>query len=179
MSVDNGKVWHYAVESKLSGECTSAMNDLGGDLPEFYIWYQGHKDQCTKTHTGSSGSMECSIANKIWKILQYKHMISDGDSKAYSSVWDTYGCCQDCQKWENMDKHSAYYEKWCSQRSMQNGEKVMIVVQPIVHERWKLDLTGHVQKTMGNHLRDLRKKQKKLKEGKSVKGSEHDKLANW
>ncbi|CAB4012192.1 Hypothetical predicted protein [Paramuricea clavata] len=35
----------------------------------------------------------------------------------------------------------------------------------------KLDCIGHVQKRMDTHLRDLRKREKKLKDGKSVKGS--------
>ena len=60
--------------------------------------------------------MECSIAKKIWdrskeNNLHYKFMISDGDSKAYDSIWDTYGCCGDCEKWENTDKRSAKYKK--------------------------------------------------------------------
>lgn len=38
---------------------------------------------------------------------------------------------------------------------------------------FKLDCIGHVQKRMGTHLRELRKKEKKLKDGKSVKGSKH------
>ncbi len=38
-------------------------------------------------------------------------MITDGDSKAYGSIWDTYGCCDKCEKWEKMDKWSAEYKK--------------------------------------------------------------------
>jgi hypothetical protein len=54
---------------------------------------------------------------KIWdrskeNNLHYKFMISDGDSKAYGSIWDTYGCCADCEKWENINKCSAEYKKW-------------------------------------------------------------------
>ena len=26
-------------------------------------------------------------------------MIRDGDSKAYSSIWDIYGCCDLCEKY--------------------------------------------------------------------------------
>ena len=39
-------------------------------------------------------------------------MISDGDSKAYGSIWDTYGCFGDCEKCENTDKRLAEYKKW-------------------------------------------------------------------
>jgi hypothetical protein len=60
--------------------------------------------------------MECTIAKKIWdrskeNNLHYKFMMSDGDSKAYGGIWDKYGCCADCAKWENIDKCSAEYKK--------------------------------------------------------------------
>lgn len=46
-------------------------------------------------------------------------MVCDGDSIIYS-VWDVYNCCEDCNKWERMDKSNLYkkwfdfevYEKW-------------------------------------------------------------------
>ena len=38
---------------------------------------------------------------------------------------------------------------------------------------YKISTIGHVQKRMGTHLRDIRKKQTKLSDGKSVKGSKH------
>ena len=37
----------------------------------------------------------------------------------------------------------------------------------------RYDCIGHVQKRMGTHLRELRKKQPKLKDGKSVNGRKH------
>ena len=45
--------------------------------------------------------------------------------------------------------------------------------EPACPQVQKLDCIGHVQKRMGTHLRELRKKEKKLKDGKSVKGSKH------
>ncbi|CAB4040580.1 Hypothetical predicted protein [Paramuricea clavata] len=91
ISVETGEVLDFDFESKLCKECETTKRDLGEDSCEFDIWYGGHKDQCTQTHTGSSGSMECSIAKKIWdrskdRNLQYKFMTCDGDSKAYGSI---------------------------------------------------------------------------------------------
>ena len=36
--------------------------------------------------------------------LRYSDMACDGDSKAYNDVWDVYGICGDCEKFENMKK---------------------------------------------------------------------------
>jgi hypothetical protein len=65
ISVDTGEVLDYDFESKICRECQTAKKDLGEDSPEFSIWFGGHQDQCTQTHTGSSGSMECTIAKKF------------------------------------------------------------------------------------------------------------------
>jgi hypothetical protein len=178
ISVETGEVIDFDFESKLCSECTSAKKDLGEDSAEYAIWYGGHKDECTQTHIGSSGSMECSIAKKIWdrskdSNLHYKFMISDGDSKAYGSIWDTYGCCEDCAKWENIDKRSKEYKKWRESKEYEVWKESHESGKAECARVSKLDCIGHVQKRMGTHLRELRKKQPKLKDGKSVKGSKH------
>jgi hypothetical protein len=178
VSVETGEVLDFDFESKICKACESTKKDLGEDSPEYDIWYQGHKDKCTKTHTGSSGSMECSIAKKIWDRsketnLHYKFMISDGDSKAYGSIWDTYGCCDKCEKWEKMDKRSAEYKKWRESKEYEIWKENHESGKAECARVSKLDCIGHVQKRMGTHLRELRKKQPKLKDGKSVKGSKH------
>ena len=66
ISVDTGEVVDYDFESELCMECAITKQQLGEDSCEFSMWFSGHKDQCTQTHTGSSGSMQCSIAKKIW-----------------------------------------------------------------------------------------------------------------
>ena len=101
ISVDTGEVLDYDFKSKLCMECTRRREMYGEESDEYKAWFDGHKDKCTRTHTGSSGSMECSIAKKIWARsldykLKYKFIVCDSDSKAYNSVWDTYGCCDDC-----------------------------------------------------------------------------------
>ena len=84
-------------------EFAITKQQLGEDSCEFSIWFSGHKDQCTQTHTGSSRSMECSIEKKLWDRSKdhnfiYKQIICDGDSKAYGTIWDSYGCCETCEK---------------------------------------------------------------------------------
>lgn len=60
--------------------------------------------------------MEKEAARILWSRSVEKHkfryndMVCDGDSKAYSEMWDTYGVCKDC-KYENMDKQSSEYQK--------------------------------------------------------------------
>ena len=59
---------------------------------------------CAKNYNGSSRNMEESIAEELWKRspdfkIWYKYMVCDGDSKAYHSVWDVYGCCETCEKY--------------------------------------------------------------------------------
>jgi hypothetical protein len=44
------------------------------------------------------------FAEELWKRspdfkIWYKYMVCDGDSKAYHSVWDVYGCCETCEKY--------------------------------------------------------------------------------
>ena len=161
ISADTGEVLDYDFESKICRECQLAKKDLGEDSPEFDIWFGVHQDQCTQT--GSSGSMECSIAKKIWdrskeNNLHYKFMISDGDSKAYGSIWDTYGCCGDCEKWENTDKRSAEYKKWRESKAHKEWKESHDSGMANCSRVRKLDCVRHVQKRMGTHLRELRKK---------------------
>jgi hypothetical protein len=142
------------------------------------MWFNGHQEKCTQTHTGSSGSMECSIANKIWdrskeSNIHYKWMICDGDSKAYGTILDTYGCCEDCDKWENIDKRSKEYKEWLQSDDHKKWKESHDSGEANCSRVHKLDCIGHVQKRMGTHLRDLRKKVTKLKDGKSIKGSKH------
>lgn len=143
-------------------ECAIAKQDLGEDSCEFSMWYCEHQDQCTQSHTGSSGSMECSIAKNIWDRskdsgIHYRFMISDGDSKAYGSIWDTYRFCEDCQKYENMDKRSKEYKKWLESKNNKQW-KEQHNNEVSCSKVFKLDCIGHVQKRMGTHLRELRTK---------------------
>lgn len=179
ISVDSGQVLDYDFASKICVPCSMKKAKFSKESDEFQLWYATHKPNCTENHSASSGAMEQDIAKRIWNKslaynLHYKFMVCDGDSKAYYKVWDIYGACKKCNKWENIDKKNSEYKKW---------------VESLAHEKWKsdhelgkadcarvmkLDCIGHVQKRMGKALRELRKKSSgKLKDGSGVGGKKH------
>ena len=76
---------------------------------DFDLWFENH--DCKGNFEGPSPSMETACAKAIWRKsleynVQYKYMVSDGDSKAYNAVWDVYGVCGDCSRYEKMNKNS-------------------------------------------------------------------------
>ena len=168
----------YDFESKVCLACQKRKEQCSEE--EFERWFEGHKDDCSQTHSGSSGSMECSIAIKIWERscdqkLRYKFMVCDGDSKAYHSIWDTYGCCRDCHKWENVKKQSKEYKELVKSSEYRKWKEDHDCGEISCSRVMKLDCIGHVQKRMGSHLRELRKRNsgKKLADGKPIAGRKH------
>ena len=160
IAADTGEILDYDFDSKICMECAKTMQDLGEDICEFSMWYSGHQDQCTQSHTGSSGSMQCTIAKKIWDRskesgIHYKFMISDGDSKAYGSISDTYRCCDDCQKYENMDKE---YKTWLESKGYKIWREKHDSGDADCSRVFKLDCIGHVQKRMGDSPEETEKK---------------------
>ena len=107
----------YGFASKICLQCSQKKEQVAEDSDEFRTWYASHSVNCTENHAGSTGAMEKDIARHLWtnslaSNLRYKYMVCDGDSKAYNSVWDVYGWCEDCSKWERMNKKSNEYKKW-------------------------------------------------------------------
>lgn len=101
-------------------------------------------------------------------------MVCDGDSKAYIAVWDVYGCCDTCQKYERMDRKSKEYEKWIKSANYNKWKKGHEEETVICNRVTKLDCIGHVQKRLGTALRELKRRSTgKLKDGKSVGGKGH------
>lgn len=81
-----GYVLDFEIASKYCQICKNAAKELGKDSPEFYFWYQGHAADCCINHEGSSGKMEITVAEILWrrskeKGFEYKVVLSDGDSK--------------------------------------------------------------------------------------------------
>ena len=74
-------------------------------------------------------------------------MICDGDSKVYCTIWCTW-MLGNFRKWENTDKQSPDYKKWFK-KEYANWEEA-------VHKR------------METYVRELRKKEKKLKDGITI-----------
>ena len=114
ISADTGKVLDFYVCSKYCHQCK--LNSSKLDNAEFEAWRANHK--CAQNHDGSSSSMEVAAPMDIWERsksysgLRYRYMISDGDSKAYSSVRGTYGLCSLCEKYGTMPKNSKEYKTW-------------------------------------------------------------------
>ena len=81
---------------------------------DFEAWLENH--DCLGDYEGSSPDMETTCAIKIWERskdigLEYRSMVSDGDSKAYDQVCEVYGVCEDCKIHNHMDKSSAEYKE--------------------------------------------------------------------
>ena len=177
IAVETGQVLDYGFKSKICWECNSKK--AKADDVEFQEWYESHKNNCSKNYDGSSGNMEVEIAKELWQRskdfkMRYKYMVSDGDSKAYAAVWDTYGCCDTCEKYENMDRQSKDYQEWVNSDAYQewktNHEEESAECNRVV----KLDCIGHVQKRLGTALRELKKRTKgKLSDGKAIGGRGH------
>lgn len=173
ISADTGKVLDFSVLSKYCHQCK--INDAKLSNAEFEAWRTNHK--CDQNHDGSSSSMEVAAAIDIWERsksysgIRYRYMISDGDSKAYTSVRGTYGLCATCEKYGDMQKTSKEYKSWTASAAYQKyvDEHEEETAQCLCV--YKMDCIGHVQKRLGKHLRTLHKAGGKLSDGKSVKGS--------
>ena len=179
ISADSGQVLDYGFASKICVPCNRQKQKLSEESEEFRAWYASHSPNCTENHTGSSGAMEKEIARRLWSNslsynLRYKFMICDGDSKAYNGVWDIYGSCDDCSKWENMAKKSNEYKKWVASDAYEKWKDDHDVGKADCPRVMKLDCIGHVQKRAGTALRELRKKTAgKLKDGLPIGGRKH------
>ena len=95
ISVDTGEILDYHVISKTCKKCEMKKVKCDND-DEFQEWLLEHHD-CDINFAGSSPAMESEGAVVMWKRsverhnLQYKWMVSDGDSKAFSAVENIYG----------------------------------------------------------------------------------------
>ena len=98
ISVDTGEVLDYTVLSKACQKCVFRKSQFEGDDDSFYEWRREHlaTGDCDINFDGSSPAMEAEGASIIWRRsielhnLQYKWMVSDGDSKAFSTVENVY-----------------------------------------------------------------------------------------
>ena len=171
ISTDTGKVLDYAVISKACNACKINQKRLSQE--ELELWRRDH--DCVGGYEGSSPSMETECARTLWNKsrdhgLEYRFMVSDGDSKAYNSVWDVYGVCGDCNKYEQMEKSSPEYIKWKNSPEYKKWENDHLSGEAGCHRVVKLDCVGHVQKRIGKALRDVQQQKGKLSDGKPVGG---------
>lgn len=98
LSVDTGEVLDYHVLSKSCQKCSIKKGRCNSD-DEFEEWQMEHivSGDCDINFHGSSPAMETEGAKVLWNRslerhkIRYKWMVSDGDSKAFNAVEDTYG----------------------------------------------------------------------------------------
>jgi hypothetical protein len=101
ISVDTGEVLDYHVLSKACQKCSLKRSQCKDDNM-FEQWKMEHeaKNECDINFEGSSPAMEAEGAVVIWERsisrhnLRYRWMVSDGDSKAHSSVENVYTDCK-------------------------------------------------------------------------------------
>ena len=171
LSASTGKVLDYAVVSKICSQCQQNKSRMTKE--EFDLWFQNH--DCKGNFAGSSPSMETACAKAIWSksleySVQYKYMVSDGDLKAYNAVWDVYGVCDVCNRYEKMNKKSEEYLAWKNSDNYKTWEDSHMQGTADCCRVIKLDCVGHVQKRLGHALYDLHTKTGKLEDGKPIKG---------
>ncbi|CAB3996136.1 Hypothetical predicted protein [Paramuricea clavata] len=174
ISADTGEVLDYVVLSKVCELCKAAEKHKS-NRDKYQEWKDAHAASglCQKNYNGSSPAMEKEAARILWSRSVEKHkfryidMVCD--SKAYGEVWDIYGVCDDCEKYENMDKQSAEYQKWLKSKAHANWEREHSTSNENCHRVSKLDCVGHVPKRMGKNLIALSGKSK-LADGKPVGG---------
>lgn len=97
-------------------------------------------------------------------------MISDGDSKSYSAIWNHYGACDTCNHYESLQSTSEEFRKWKVSEDYAKWENDHSDVFIDCNRVIKLDCVGHVQKHLGKALPEFQKSASKLEDSKPVKG---------
>lgn len=100
MSVDSGEVLDYHVFSKSCQQCLLKKSLFKKDLEKFEEWRVDHinNGDCHVNFEGSSPAMDAEAAIVLWQRsvekhkMRYRYMVSDGDSKYFSTVDDLRRC---------------------------------------------------------------------------------------
>ena len=124
ISAATGKVLNFKVISKVCHQCSQMAEKLHDT--SFNEWYQDHI--CEGSYKGSSPSMEMECAKQLWgrgenNFVRYKWMICDGDSKSYNAIWNVYGACDTCHKYEAMEQTDKELFAWKNSRIQDVGRK--------------------------------------------------------
>ena len=121
----------FEVESKYCHQCVQSKKKFKTDA-EFNEWKETHHQNCEHNFIGPSSEMERASVAKMFKRsldygLIYKYLVSDGDSKSYLDVWDTYQLCDHCvtKKDKLDDKSSENFKEW-----EKTGELQIMVQKP-------------------------------------------------
>ena len=172
ISAATGKVIDLEVISKTCHQCSQMQARL--DKESFDEWIAEH--ECGGSYKGSSPSMEMECAKRMWgrsidNELRYKWMITDGDSKSYSAVWNAYGSCDTCNEYEVLEHSDKKYIAWKESPDYVQWKDEHLQGTADCNRVFKLDCVGHVQKRLGKALYEYQRTATKMADGKSVKGS--------
>ncbi len=99
-------------------------------------------------------------------------MITDGDSKAYGSIWDPMVVLISVRNGRRWTSGQQSTRNGASPRSMRFGNKTMKAERQSVQGFQKLDCIGHVQKRMGT-LVGTSEETTKAEEWEISQGSKH------
>ena len=145
ISAATGKVLDFEVISKVCLQCTQMKAKLDDD--SFNDWYQDHI--CEGSYKGSSPSMEMECAKRLWGRsencnVRYKWMICDGDSKSYNAIWNVYGACDSCYKYEAKEQTDKEFIAWKNSADYKTWEESHLQGTADCNRVIKLDCIGHV-----------------------------------
>ena len=92
----------------------------------YFIWFQD--PICPGSYKGSSPSIEMECAKRLWEWgennnIRYKLMICDGVSKSYNAIWNVYGACDTCYKYEAMEPTNKELIAWKNSKQHNAWEK--------------------------------------------------------
>ena len=157
--------------AKVCNTCIQKKSSLNEH--DFEQWAENHT--CRGSFGSSSASMEMESVKRLWGrsqdySIQYKFMISDGDSKSYSAIWNYYGACDACNPYESLESTSEEYKTWKASEDYVKWENEHLDGSVDCDRVIKLDCIGHVQKRLRKALYEFQRTALKLDNGKPVKG---------
>ena len=173
------KYLDFIVLNKCYHQCTQMKAKLGED--DFLRWQEQHEQNgaCYSNFSGASSEMERKAVRSMFESslehnLHYKWLVADGDIKCYLDVWNVYGSCDLCMKWEHLltKRNSTEYEEWTKTedfRIWQNFHNDDTECKAV----FKIDCIQHIGKCFRNKLEDLSKKGAKAPDGNNMHSGAH------
>lgn len=166
------KYLDFVVLNKFCHQCTQMKAKLSED--DFIKWQETHESDCSANFTGASSEMERHAVRSLFNSsiehqMRYKWLVADGDSKCYLDIWDAYGACEQCKKWEHLltKRNSNEYALWTKTNDFkiwQNAHEENTDCKAV----FKIDCIQHIGKCFRNKLEDLPKKGSKAPDGLSM-----------
>lgn len=125
IDVMSGLVIDYNVMSKYCHKCVKAEKEFGVETAGFSEWYRDHEPTCPINHSESSGAMEKSAMELLWKRsesygMRYTKVISDGDANAFNHLikLEVYGSDIEIEKGECVNHvHKRYGSSYCDMKT--------------------------------------------------------------